>query len=326
MALLEVEDLAKFFKLQSGRLHATHLVRAVDGVDLQLDAGETLGIVGESGCGKSTLGRLLLRLLEPTRGSVRFAGEDLSRLTAGELRSRRKSLQIVFQDPLASLNPRMRVGDIVGEGLEIHRIARGQEKRRQVRTLLERVGLGGDSARRYPHEFSGGQRQRIGIARALALRPRLIVADEPVSALDVSIQAQILNLLEEIQKEEGIAYVFISHDLRVVEHISHRIAVMYLGKIVETAEASTIARSAHHPYTRALQSAVPMLDPGQRRQRVSLIGETPSPMAPPGGCRFHPRCAYAIANCAIDAPALCGSGEHRVACPVFPVEANPAAT
>ncbi len=326
MALLEAEDLAKFFTLRTGPLHATRLVRAVDGVDLRLEAGETLGIVGESGCGKSTLGRLLLRLLAPTRGAVRFAGEDLSRLTASELRSRRKGMQIVFQDPLASLNPRMRVGDIVGEGLEIHRIARGQEKRRRVRDLLERVGLGGDSDRRYPHEFSGGQRQRIGIARALALRPRLIIADEPVSALDVSIQAQILNLLEEIQKEEGIAYVFISHDLRVVEHISHRIAVMYLGKIVESAGASAIARSARHPYTRALQSAVPMLDPENRRQRVSLSGETPSPMAPPTGCRFHPRCAHAITSCSTEEPTLAGSGEHRVACPVFQIPSNPSAT
>ena len=318
MALLEVENLEKHFVLRGGPFRPQQVVRAVDGVDLQLDAGETLGIVGESGCGKSTLARLVLRLLEPTGGRVRFAGEDLARLSPAALRQLRRRMQIVFQDPYAALNPRMRVGDIVGEGLEIHRLAAGSAKRRRVAAVLERVGLRAEAYDRFPHEFSGGQRQRIGIARALVLEPQLIVADEPVSALDLSIQAQILNLLEEIQRADGIAYLFISHDLRVVEHISHRVAVMYLGKVVESATSDILAAGALHPYTRALRSAVPMLDPRERRQRTPVIGETPSPIAPPPGCRFHPRCAHAVPDCSRTEPRLAGTPQHRVACPLFP--------
>jgi oligopeptide/dipeptide ABC transporter ATP-binding protein len=318
MALLEVENLEKHFLLRGGMFQPAKRVRAVDGVDLHIDEGETLGVVGESGCGKSTLARLVLHLLEPTGGRVRFAGEDLAKLSPAALRHLRRGMQIVFQDPQASLNPRMHVGDIVGEGLEIHHLAHGAEKRRRVMEVLERVGLRPDAYDRYPHEFSGGQRQRIGIARALALRPRLIVADEPVSALDLSIQAQILNLLEEIQRDYGIAYLFISHDLRVVEHISHRIAVMYLGKVVETATSEVLSREALHPYTRALQSAVPMLAPQDRRRRAPVMGEAPSPIEPPSGCRFHPRCRHAVAACSQTEPVLAGSLQHRVACPVFP--------
>jgi len=318
MSLLEVENLKKHFVVPGGSARQPALLRAVDGVNLSLDEGETLGIVGESGCGKSTLARLVLRLIEPTSGSVRFAGEDILALGSTSLRHRRRDMQLVFQDPYGSLNPRMRVGDIVGEGMEIHGIARGREKRRLVLELLERVGLRGDAYGRFPHEFSGGQRQRIGIARALAVRPRLIVADEPVSALDVSIQAQIINLLEELQQQFGIAYLFIAHDLRVVEHISDRIAVMYLGKIVEIAPTATLSNNALHPYTRALQSAVPMLDPTQRRQRLPVQGEAPSPLSPPAGCHFHPRCPFAIAACRESEPPLCGTATHRVACPVFP--------
>jgi oligopeptide/dipeptide ABC transporter ATP-binding protein len=319
-ALLEVRDLRKYFPVRHGLLQReAGAVRAVDGVSFDLAPGETLGIVGESGCGKTTLGRLVLRLLEPTSGVIRFAGTDLAALTGEALRRTRREMQLIFQDPFGALNPRMRVGAIVGEGLEVHGLARGAALRSRVLAALERVGLRPDAYDRYPHEFSGGQRQRIGIARALVLEPRLIVADEPVSALDVSIQAQIVNLLQDLQDERGIAYLFIAHDLRLVEHISRRVAIMYLGRIVELADSRELYANPRHPYTRALLSAVPELDPAARRDRIALSGEVPSPINPPAGCRFHPRCAFAEPRCRSTEPALLGSAAHAVACHVFPV-------
>ncbi len=318
--LVEVRGLRKEFPIGGGFLgRARAIVHAVAGVDLTVRSGETLGIVGESGSGKSTLGRCILRLTEPTAGSVSFAGRDVLTLSGRDLRAMRREMQIVFQDPYASLNPRMRIGAIVAEGIEIHDLARGAAKRARVHELLEKVGLRPEHYDRYPHEFSGGQRQRVGIARALAVGPRFIVADEPVSALDVSIQAQVLNLLRRLQDEMRLAYLFISHDLRVVSHVSHRVAVMYLGKIVEQAPRAELYRNPRHPYTRALLSAVPVPDPRRRADRIRLGGDVPSPIDPPTGCAFHPRCPYVEDRCRRDAPPLIeGADEHAVACHVFP--------
>jgi peptide/nickel transport system ATP-binding protein len=315
--ILELAELQVHFPVHGGVLgRETARVRAVDGVTLALAAGETLALVGESGCGKSTLGRAALRLIEPTAGSIRFEGQDITRTPQRELRPLRRRMQIVFQDPYASLDPRMNVEAIVGEGLAIHGIARGEERRRIVLDLLERCGLRADMASRFPHEFSGGQRQRIGIARALAVAPRLIVADEPISALDVSIQAQIVNLLVDLQRERGLTYLFISHDLKVVRFLADRVAVMYLGKIVELGTAAEVHDDPRHPYTRALLSAVPRVDPAARRQRILLPGDVPSPMDPPPGCTFHPRCPHAGERCTREVPQLVPlrTGGHAAAC------------
>ena len=319
MSLLEIRNLKKHFPVGDG-MFSRHkgVVKAVDGVNLTVNEGETLGLVGESGCGKSTLGRALLRLIEPTSGEVIFHGKNLLTLSQRELRDMRREMQIIFQDPYASLNPRMRVGDIVGEGLEIHKLAKGKAKRDRVMELLHQVGLREDHYDRYPHEFSGGQRQRIGIARALAVSPKFIVCDEPVSSLDVSIQAQIINLLQELQEKMHLTYLFISHDLRVVEHISHRVAIMYLGKVVEIAKSDTIYRDAKHPYTKALLSSVPVPDMERKKERVVLEGDVPSPVNPPPGCTFHPRCSYREGLCSQTEPSLdFDNDSHGVACHVF---------
>ena len=303
--LLEVKDLVKYFPVRGGVFsRVRNYVRAVDGVSFDLEPGETLGLVGESGCGKSTTGRAILRLIEPTSGEVNFEGTDVCSLNRESMRKLRREMQIIFQDPYASLNPRMTVGSIVGEPLTIHGIAKGKEKEEQVASLLHRVGLRPEHIRRYPHEFSGGQRQRIGIARALALNPKLIIADEPVSALDVSIQAQVINLLEDLQKEFGIAFVLIAHDLAVVQHVSDRIAVMYLGKIVEMATADKVVMEPKHPYTEALLSAVPIPDPTLKKKRMILTGDVPSPVNPPSGCRFHTRCPYKEDRCVAEEPPM----------------------
>jgi oligopeptide/dipeptide ABC transporter ATP-binding protein len=309
-ALLDVRDLTKHFAVTGG------VVRAVDGVSFAVSSGETLALVGESGCGKSTTGRMLLRLTEPTSGSVAFDGEDMLRLPRRALRRKRRELQIVFQDPYASLSPRQRVEDIIAEPLDVYGVHRTMADRRaRVIELLRLVGLDAVHLRRYPFEFSGGQRQRIAIARALALQPRLIVADEPVSALDVSIQSQVVNLLQDLQEQFGLAYVFISHDLAVVRHIAHRIAVMYLGRLVEVAETDALFAAPHHPYTQALLSAAPVPDPERRRTRIILRGDVPSPARLPSGCRFHPRCPIAQAICRSEPPDLRDFGSGRqVAC------------
>ncbi|MBV9984526.1 dipeptide ABC transporter ATP-binding protein [Bradyrhizobium sp.] len=315
--LLKVESLTKAFPIRSGLLkRQTGAVQAVNGVDFHIDAGETLGLVGESGCGKSTTGRCVLRLIEPTSGDIIFEGKNVRALDGGALRALRRDIQIIFQDPYASLNPRMSVGAIIGEALVIHKLAKtGREFDDRVVSLLETVGLKADHRTRFPHEFSGGQRQRIGIARALAVEPKLIICDEPVSALDVSIQAQVINLLEDLQQKFGLAYLFVAHDLSVVEHISRRVAVMYLGRIVEMAESRALYASPKHPYTEALLSAVPIPDPKVKRQRIRLSGEVPSPANPPSGCHFHARCPIAKPLCSKEVPKLKQSADgHWVAC------------
>jgi oligopeptide transport system ATP-binding protein len=312
--LLRVQDLVKHFPVHRGLFgRNTGAVQAVDGISFELAAGETLALVGESGCGKSTTGRLLLRLIEPTSGKVWFDGQDLFALDASALRAQRRSMQIIFQDPYASLNPRMTVEQTLAEPLALYGLANGRQRER-VAELLGLVGLSAQHAQRYPHEFSGGQRQRIGIARALAVEPRLIICDEPVSALDVSIQAQVINLLMDLQQRLGLSYVFIAHDLAVVKHIASRVAVMYLGRIVEYTEKRELFARPRHPYTRALLSAIPIPRPGARRQRTLLQGDVPSPLDPPSGCRFRTRCPYAQARCEAEDPALIADDGHAVAC------------
>jgi oligopeptide/dipeptide ABC transporter ATP-binding protein len=325
--LLQVRDLKKYFPIQRGLWRKTiGQVKAVDGVSFDLRAGETLGLVGESGCGKTTTGRLILRALQPTEGEVRLRHDqqmvDLTHLSRRQLKPYRKDMQVIFQDPFSSLSPRMTVYEIVSEPLEIHRLGNADDRRARVRELLERVGLRVEHMSRYPHAFSGGQRQRIGIARALALEPRLIVADEPVSALDVSIQAQVINLLKDLQANSGISFLFVAHDLSVVEHISDRVAVMYLGRIVELANAEVLYRDPRHPYTEALLSAIPASHPKQKRERIVLAGDVPNPANPPSGCHFHPRCRYARDICRTEAPPLRQVDPGHVAACHFAEELN----
>ncbi len=314
--LIEVRGLVKYFPVRGGILQRTQgWVKAVDDVSFTIRRGETLGLVGESGCGKTTVGRLLLRLIEPTAGQVLFEGRDLTSASGSELKALRREMQIIFQDPFSSLDPRSQIADSIGEGLLIHGVRDARERRRLVLDIMRRVGLAEDHMRRYPHEFSGGQRQRIGIARALVLQPKFIVCDEPVSALDVSIQAQVLNLLKQLQREFKLTYMFIAHNMSVVEHISDRIVVMYLGKVVEVAERMELYRNPQHPYTQALMSAIPVPNPDLKRERTILTGDVPSPLNPPSGCPFHPRCPVAIDVCSRVVPPLIDlGGEHLAAC------------
>ena len=316
--LIEVRNLVKYFPMHGGALQRVQgWVKAVDDVSFTIRAGETLGLVGESGCGKTTIGRTILRLIEPTDGQVLFEGQDMMKMTAKELKAKRRDMQIIFQDPYSSLDPRSQIGGIIGEALYIHGVKDREERNRRVREIMATVGLAEDHIRRYPHEFSGGQRQRIGIARALVLRPKFVVCDEPVSALDVSIQSQVLNLLRRLQREFNLTYLFIAHNMSVVEHISDRVAVMYLGKIVELADRVELYRNPLHPYTRALMSAIPIPDPDLERERIILEGDVPSPLNPPSGCRFHPRCPIAEDVCSQELPPLqtvSGNEGHLIAC------------
>jgi oligopeptide/dipeptide ABC transporter ATP-binding protein len=314
--IVEVADLKKHFALNSGFFgRNAAMVKAVDGVSFSIQPGETLCLVGESGCGKSTVGKLLLRLLEPSEGTIRLDGADITHLDTAEMRPHRKRMQMVFQDPYASLNPRMRSGNIVAEPLENYSDISSKEREQRVAALFDKVGLRADAMKRYAFEFSGGQRQRLGIARALALNPALIIADEPVSALDVSVQAQVLNLMMDLQEELGLAYLFISHDLGVVEHIGHRVAVMYLGRIVEIAEKEALFATPRHPYTQALMAAAPIADPHVKRERIVLQGDVPSPINPPPGCAFHTRCPFVFERCRVETPLLKVAADRRsVAC------------
>ena len=323
--LLEVRDLRKYFPVKKGILaRVSDYVKAVDGISFEIRPGETLGLVGESGCGKTTAGRTILRLIEPTGGEVFFNGAAVSRLSGEELRTTRKQMQIIFQDPYGSLNPRMTVGGIVMEGMLAHGLYSKKERVEKAQKLLARVGLEREHFYRYPHEFSGGQRQRIGIARALAVEPSFIVCDEPVSALDVSIQAQIINLLSDLKEEFGLAYLFIAHDLSVVEHISDRIAVMYLGKIMEQAPSEELFGNPLHPYTQALLASVPSMEPGERKKGRTLPGDVPSPLHPPSGCPFHPRCPEVMDVCRVEMPATIRKGQgHTVACHLYSIETAP---
>ncbi|NMC52173.1 MAG: dipeptide ABC transporter ATP-binding protein [Chloroflexi bacterium] len=315
--LIDVKNLKKYFPVNQTNLFSTQkqFVKAVDDISFAIQSGETMGFVGESGCGKSTVGRTILRLIEPTEGQVIFEGRDILKLNPNDLRDMRKEMQIIFQDPYASLDPRKTVKEIVGEAFHIHKIGTSKEIESQVKELLRLVGMGPDHINRYPHEFSGGQRQRIGIARALALNPKFVVCDEPVSALDVSIQAQVVNLMKDLQQKLGLTYLFISHDLRIVKHICNRISVMYLGTLVEIADKADLYSNPLHPYTQALLSAIPTTNPNAKRQRIILEGDVPSPMNPPSGCRFHTRCPEAKEICKLKAPELRDLGtNHMVAC------------
>ncbi len=314
--LLQVRNLKKYFPVKTGVLQrVSDHVLAVDDVTFSVRNGETLGLVGESGCGKTTIGRTILRLTEPTAGDIKFDDKDLLKLKGEALKAVRRDMQIIFQDPYSSLDPRMRIGDSVMEGLEIHKIGDKKDRYQMAVDTLKKVGLEEYHSRRYPHEFSGGQRQRIGIARALALNPRFIVCDEPVSALDVSIQSQVLNILKDLQAEFGLTYLFIAHNLGVVEHISNRVAVMYLGKMVELADRDELFRNPLHPYTKALMSAIPIPNPKLKRERIILKGDVPSPLNPPKGCRFHPRCPIAVAQCSVEEPPFIEkTPDHSVAC------------